>query len=73
MAVYGGGNLASAIQQNREFRRRSEFRGRDNDITIVVHIHIVLFNFPMSFVSIISFHVQKNLASFIYFISRTPS
>lgn len=31
-----------------EFRRKSKLRGRDNDITIVVHICIVLVNFQMS-------------------------
>lgn len=33
----------------------------ENDILIVVHICIVLFNFQISLTSIISIHVQKNL------------
>ena len=57
-----------------ECRRRSKLRGRDNDITIVARICMVLFNFQMSLVSIISLQVQKSpTASPIYFISRTPS
>ena len=57
-----------------EFRRRTKLRGRDNDITIVVHICIVLVNFQMSLISIISLQVQKSpTASPAYFISRTPS
>lgn len=47
--------------------------GRDNDIKTVAPICIVLFNFQISFLSIISFHLQKNPVRLTYFISRTPS
>lgn len=47
----------------------SRFGGRDNSITVIVHICIVLLSFKISFISIISFH--KNPVRITYFTSRT--
>lgn len=70
LAVYGGGDHTGTIQRQR-IQGEKRVWGRD-DITTRAHICIVLSNFQISSVFVISFCVQKNPITFTYFISRTP-